>query len=279
MRKNRKSAVKLLLATIVLTATMGLTAYAEENPEIKAAVARAKAADAGSYQAQYVGGGWKIEKSNANGKEEIVRAIRDQSGMLISPTSGVIYKIQTPTISKEYYNAGSDRSIKLSTDPSNGNLQPNWIYNPLGKQMVAPPVICMDKNTYYSIGWTLTSTDYNTGITGRRMDTCDTAGSWVYNPNPTGSADYYGLGGQLSGWMYRYADGTYAANGDVYIYDGYASNTADNKGAHISGQAYLFNENGFLITNSGKSSTYVDEFGRECDGTAGPFRQSWYYKD
>lgn len=260
-----------MLATIVLTVGMGLTSYAEENPEVKAAVQRATDAGAGSYQDSYISGGWKIyERTEMN-----VRATKDENGMLISPTSGIVYKYGK--IDMQFKNAGSDRSIHLSYDPSGGNLQPNWIYNPLGKTMDAPPIICMDKNSYNDIGWTLSSTDYNTGEVTRRMDTCDTSGSWIYNPNPTGSADYCGLGGQLSGWMYRYADGTYAANGDVYIYDGCATNTADNKGAYISGQAYLFNENGFLITNSEKSSTYVDEFGRECDGTAGPYRQSWFY--
>lgn len=273
MRKNRKSTTKLLLATIVLTATMGLTAYAEENPEIKAAVERATEAGAGSYQDPYISGGWKSETLSMGTVVDSIRANKDENGMIVAPTSGVISK-NSRGITR--ISAGADKSISIETDPSGGNLQPNWIYNPLGKTMTAPPVVCMDKNTYDSIGWQLTGSDAN-GNPTCRMDTCDTAGSWVYNPNPTGSADYYGLGGQLSGWMYRYADGTYAANGDVYIYDGCASNTADNKGAHISGQAYLFNENGFLITNSGKSSTYVDEFGRECDGTAGPFRQSWYY--
>lgn len=270
MRKHRKSATKLLLATIVLTVGIGLTAYAEENPEVKAAVQRATDAGAGSYQDSYISGGWK----EAHDIDLQTRAVMDENGMIVSPTSGIVGKYVGVY---DYPSAGADKSIRLTNDPANGNLQPNWLYNPLEKTMTAPPVICMDKNTYNTIGWTQVSQDLNTGIFSYRMDTCDTSGSWIYNPNPTGSADYCGLGGQLSGWMYRYADGTYAANGDVYIYDGCATNTADNKGAYISGQAYLFNENGFLITNSEKSSTYVDEFGRECDGTAGPYRQSWFY--
>lgn len=273
MRKHRKSAAKLLLATIVLTATMGLTAQAEENPEIKAAVQRAKDAGAGSYQDSYINGGWKTDDTIT-----MIRAYRDDNGMIISPTSGITAKL-TVGSRYEYPNAGSDKSISISPDPANGNLQPNWIYNPLGKTIAPPAVICMDKNTYNTIGWELATTDLTTGITYRRMDTCDTSGSWVYNPNPTGSADYFGLGGQLSGWMYRYADGTYAANGTVYIYDGGADNTADNKGAYVTGGAYRFNENGFLITNSARSSVYINEYGQVCDGTAGAFGNLWYYKN
>lgn len=50
MRKRSKSAVKSLLATIVLTAGMSVTALAKENPEINAAVQRVTDAGAGSYQ-------------------------------------------------------------------------------------------------------------------------------------------------------------------------------------------------------------------------------------
>lgn len=281
MRRRRKSAAKLLLATIVLTATMGLTAQAEENPEIKAAIERVTQAGAGSYQDSYISGGWKYEKgSNTSDSYSMTaRATKDINGMIVSPTSGIVGKAKNGSWSHDYVLMGADKSISISPDPANGNLQPNWLYNPLGKTMEAPAVICMDKNTYDMIGWTLISTDYNTGVTGQRMDTCDTSGSWVYNPNPTGSADYFGLGGQLSGWMYRYADGTYAANGIAYIFDGSADDTADHKGAYVSGFAYMFNENGFLITNSAYSSTYLDEYGRVCDGTAGAFGNLWYYKN
>lgn len=271
MRKHRKSTAKLLLATIVLTVGMGLTSYAEENPEIKAAVQRATDAGAGSYQDQYISGGWKIYVRT----EMNVRATKDENGMIISPTSGIVYKYGK--IDMQFKNAGSDRSIHLSYDPSGGNLQPNWIYNPLGKTMDAPPIICMDKNSYNDIGWTLTSTDYNTGEVTRRMDTCDTSGSWVYNPNPTGTAERFGISGELSGWMYRYADGTYAANGTIYIYDSSANNPSNDDGPYMVGIGYAFNENGFLITNTAKNSTYVNEFGQVCDGTIGPFGTLWYY--
>lgn len=242
------------------------------NNEIAAAVARAKAAGAGSYQDQYISGGWKI----ATEIDKEIRASKDSNGMIVSPTSGVVGQYVGVY---DYQAAGSDKSIRLNNDPSNGNLQPNWLYNPLGKTVAAPPIICMDKNSYDTIGWKQVSQNLSTGIFSYRLTTCDTSGSWIYNPNPTGTSNYNGLGGQLSGWMYRFADGTYAANGDVYIYDGMSSNTADNKGAYISSTAYVFNENGFLITNSARSSTYVDEYGRDCDGSIGPFKQSWFYHD
>lgn len=89
MRKRRKSAVKLLLATIVLTAGMSLSAYAEENAEIKAAVQRATDAGAGSYQDSYISGGWKTVNNI-----EFLRAFKDEGGMIISPTSGIISKAQ-----------------------------------------------------------------------------------------------------------------------------------------------------------------------------------------
>lgn len=273
MRKHTKSAAKLLLATIVLTATMGLTAYADENPEIAAAVQRATEGGAGSYQDQYISGGW-IEAQDIDLQ---VRAVMDENGMIVSPTNGIVGKYVGIY---DYPSAGGDKSITLSYDPANGNLQPNWIYNPLGKTMEAPPVICMDKNTYDSIGWTQVSQNLSTGVFSYRMATCDTSGSWVYNPNPTGSAERFGRPGQLSGWMYRYADGTYAANGVAYIYDASATwdSSANNlEGSFVIGQAYFFNENGFLITNTQHDATYLDEYGRVCDGTAGPFGQVWYY--
>lgn len=278
MRKHRKSAAKLLLATIVLTATMGLTAQAEENPEIKAAVERATQAGAGSYQDSYISGGWKSETTWTGATLSYLRASKDPNGMIVSPTSGVVMKAST---SGDRLSAGSDKSISVSPDPANGNLQPNWVYNPLGKTMDAPAVICMDKNTYELIGWQLTGSD-NNGNPTCRMDTCDTSGSWVYNPNPTGSAERFGRTGQLAGWMYRYADGTYAANGTVYIYDDSATwdESMNNlEGSFILSQAYYFNENGFLVTNTPHDATYVDEYGRVCDGTAGPYGIRWNYTD
>lgn len=271
MRKHRRTTTKLLLATIVLMVGIGLTSYAEENPEVKAAVQRATDAGAGSYQDQYISGGWKTVNNI-----EFLRAFKDENGMIISPTSGIISKAQGKYAYYENPCGGGDKSITLKNEPPFDNLQPNWIYNPLGKTISAPPIICMDKNIYYSIGWDLGCWDKE-GDMMTRMDTCDTSGSWIYTPNPTGSADYCGLGGQLSGWMYRYADGSYAANGISYIYDGSADDTADHKGAYVSGSAFMFNENGFLITNSAKSSTYLDEYGRVCDGTAGAFGTLWYY--
>lgn len=278
MRKHRKSTAKLLLATIVLTVGMGLTSYAEDNPEIKAAVQRATDAGAGSYQDQYISGGWKDETTWTGATLSYLRASKDLNEMIISPTSGIVMKAST---SGDRQSAGSDRSIRLSVDPSNGNLQPNWLYNPLGKVIEAPPVICMDKNVYDTISWQLTGSDAN-GNPTCRMDTCDTSGSWVYNPNPTGSTDYSGRAGQLSGWMYRYADGTYAANGTVYIYDDSAtwdSSMNNLAGSFILSQAYYFNENGFLVTNTPYDATYLDECGRVCDGTAGPYGLRWNYTE
>lgn len=267
MRKHRKSTAKLLLATIVLTVGMGLTSYAEDNPEVKAAVQRATDAGAGSYQGSYINGGWK----EAHDIDLQTRAVMDENGMIVSPTSGIVGKYVGVY---DYPSAGADRSIKLATDPAHGDLQPNWLYNPLGKTVNVPPVICMDKNTYNTIGWTQVSQDLNTGIFSYRMDTCDTSGSWVYNPNPTGSTDYSGRAGQLAGWMYRYADGTYAANGVAYIYSNQVNNGTD---TYIVGQAYYFNENGFLVTNTPHDATYLDEYGQVCDGTIGPFGTLWYY--
>lgn len=275
MRKHRKSAAKLLLATIVLTVGMSVTAFAEENPEIKAAVQRATDAGAGSYQDSYISGGWK----EAHDIDLQTRAVMDENGMIVSPTSGIVGKYVGVY---DYPSAGTDKSIRLTNDSANGALQPNWLYNPLGKTITAPPVICLDKNTYDTIGWTQVSQDLNTGIFSYRMDTCDTSGSWVYNPNPTGSADYFGHTGQLSGWMYRYADGTYAANGTAYIYDDSAtwdSSMNNLTGAFILSQAYRFNENGFLITNTTHDATYLDEYGRVCDGTAGPYGLRWNYTE
>lgn len=275
MRKHRKSAVKVLLATIVLVAGMSVTAHAEENPEVKAAVQRATDAGAGSYQNQYISGGWK----EAHDIDLQTRAVMDENGMIVSPTSGIVGKYVGVY---DYPAAGADKSIRLATDPANGNLQPNWLYNPLGKTMTAPPVICMDKNTYHFATWTEVTQDYETGLFYYKMDTCDTSGSWVFNPNPTGTIVYAqgSRGGQLSGWMYRFADGSYAANGGVYIYDGCAvwdSNANNLEGAFVSGQLYFFNENGFLVTNTIPEESYLDEYGRVCDGTAGPYGQSWYY--
>lgn len=376
MKKRRKSAVKLLLATIVLVAGMSVTAYAGEwqkdeygwkyqkddgtfiengsqwienggeylpdfyffengysigtplktekeiekqkeeieqeklkqesivraeqdkeklnipNTEIVAAVERAKTAGAGSYQDSYSSGEWKDVKTYTRNDDtkkfywkitgKMKRASKDVNGMVVSPTNGIVAIAEKEDWRYEYPAGGADKSITLSNNPSNDNLQPNWIYNPLGKTMTAPPVICMDKNVYNSIGWTLISTDYETGVTSHRMDTCDTSGSWVYNPNPTGTAERFGRTGQLSGWMYRYADGTYAANGVAYIYDDSAtwdSSMNNLAGSFILSQAYYFNENGFLVTNTPHDATYLDEYGRVCDGTAGPYGLRWNYTE
>lgn len=376
MRKRRKSATKLLLATIVLTATMSMTAYAGEwqkdeygwkyqkddgtyiengsqwienggeylpdfyffengysigtplktekeiekqkeeieqeklkqesivraeqdkeklnipNTEIVAAVERAKTAGAGSYQDSYSSGEWKDVKTYTRNDDtkkfywkitgKMKRASKDVNGMIVSPTNGIVAIAEKEDWRYDYPAAGADKSIRLATDPANGNLQPNWLYNPLGKTMTAPPVICMDKNTYHFATWTEVTQDYETGLFYYKMDTCDTSGSWVFNPNPTGTIVYAqgSRGGQLSGWMYRFADGSYAANGGVYIYDGCAvwdSNANNLEGAFVSGQLYFFNENGFLVTNTIPEESYLDEYGRVCDGTAGPYGQSWYY--
>lgn len=245
--------------------------YGTIDPEIEMAVARAKAAGAGSYQYEYNGGGWSIGEWNGD-TIEYLRPLKDVNGMVVAQTGGIVMKIEGKGINC----GGTDRSIRLANDPSDGNLQPNWVYNPIGWIMTAPPVISMDKNIYDGVSVRLTYTDGN-GNQVCTMISGDTSGSWVYAGNPSGSSNFRGLGEELSGWMYRYADGSYAANGIAYIYEnhgwgGYGL-------PHIFSEAYLFNENGFLITNSLNNDDPVDEYGRVCTSQEGPYGIVWLYTE
>lgn len=236
--------------------------------EIKAAFTRAKIAGAGSYQGRYISGGWRTEEWNGD-VLEYLRASKDSNSMVVSPTGGIVMRTTDGGIRC----GGSDKSIQLKTDPSNGALQPNWLYNPLGQKRNAPPVICMDKNVYSDVSPRITYTDAD-GNPVCYMNSVDTSGSWINTGESVGLSDSDSLEEQISGWMYRYADGTYAANGMVFIYD----NIGWGAGGicRIYSHAYVFNEDGFLIMNSYFGPADINEYGQVCLGD-GPFGESWDY--
>lgn len=245
--------------------------YGAVDAEIQAAVARARAAGAGSYQDQYINGGWRADEWNGE-TIEYLRASKDVNGMLVSPTGGIVMRRESGGIRS----GGSDKSIRLAEDPSNGNLQPNWLYNPMGMTASAPPVICMDKNIYDDISMMLTYEDA-AGNPVCAVNTADTSGSWVYAGKPSGSSSFRNLGGQLSGWMYRYADGTYAADGIAFIYENMGWGGGGFPRIYCNG--YAFNEKGFLITNSEYDRLRVDEYGRVCIGEEEPGGKPWRYSE
>ena len=238
--------------------------------EIAQALARARAAGAGYNQSKYNASGYRITTSNGNTWNEVAFTM-DANGMLISPNSGigVIFDGQGSAgnrIHNEEYVGGSDKSIALANDPSNGNLQPNWLYNPSGKVSDAPGLLTMYKTIYnYDL-----SIEYG-GKAGTTyvIEGMDTTGSWVYAGNPTGSGFVDGSPGTVTGWRYRFADGTYAANGIVPIYE--LTNSAGN----LIGCWYVFNPDGFLI----KDSVTVNSFGQvyEPGWNDSPYYMWWYW--
>lgn len=227
-----------------------LTTYTPNNNEIANAVARAKAAGAGSSQNKYKAGA-DYYYSNSAGQGTIKRLTMDCNSMLIAPDAASAY---SPHAEK-----GADNSIILNPDPSGGNLQPNWIYNPSGYVSTAPSLIAMHKNMYpydtnFVDGAFATNVDIKDGV--------DTSGSWVYTGDKTAvvALDDLGHTGTLTGWMYRFADGTYAANGFVPIY-----RETDPFEGHIMGSLYYFNENGLMIKNDITINEYGQLYHPESD--------------
>ena len=246
--------------------------------EIANAVARAKSAGAGANQSKYDATGYRIETTqqymHSSGKVETctwkyVSFTMDANGMLISPTSGIGVVYDGPGVAGGWEHSedvvgGSDRSIRLANDPANGNLQPNWLYNPMGKVSTPPSLISMYKTTYdHSLSINLGGTA-NDAFVIRGMDT---SGSWVYDGNPSGSNMVNQNPGTVTGWRYRFADGTYAANGLVPIYE------STNSSGDLIGTWFVFNEDGFLI----KDSKVVNSYGQIYNPTSKATYYMWWY--